>query len=494
MKNTSTTRNPVIAIMGHVDHGKSTLLDYIRNTNVVQKEAGGITQHVSAYEVLHKTKEGQERKITFLDTPGHAAFQGMRSRGAEAADIAILIVSAEDSVKAQTIEALNTIKKAGIPFIVGINKIDKPGSNIEKTKYDLLEHEVYVEGLGGDVPWVALSAKTGQGVEDLLETICLVADMENFTGNKDELASGIVIETKLDPKKGNQATLIVKDGTITKGQFVVAGDTYASTRMLENFLGQSVEKIEMGSPARITGFENLPEVGAPFFAVETKKQAEELILEWKNKQKQHEESFEGKKVVPIIIKTDVAGTKEAIEGQIKSLSKEKVAYKIILSGIGPISEYDIKLASAHPDTIVVGFNVKIDSIARDLSEKDTITIKTFDVIYHLTEWLEETLENFRPRETIEETTGKLKVLKVFNGTKTSQVIGGKVLEGKLALGSIVKIWRRENIIGSGKVVELQKNKSKAREVELDDECGLMVETKIEIAGGDVLEAFTTTIK
>ncbi len=254
---TTTQRAPVVAIMGHIDHGKSTLLDYIRKSNVVSGEAGGITQHLSAYEIAIPY-QGTSRSITFLDTPGHAAFTGMRERGAHAADIAILVVSAEDGVKAQTLEALNTIRSAKIPFIIAINKIDLPDANIEKTKLSLAEHEVLVEGYGGDIPWTPISAKKGDGVPELLETILLVADMAELTTAPDALAEGIVIESHLEPKRGIAATIIIKNGTLRRSQFVVAGQGYTTTRIMENFLGKTVESAPAGSAVQLVGFDMLP--------------------------------------------------------------------------------------------------------------------------------------------------------------------------------------------------------------------------------------------
>jgi translation initiation factor IF-2 len=258
MNETTTTRPPIVAVMGHIDHGKSTLLDYIRKANVTAGEAGGITQHLSAYEISIP-HQGTNRRITFLDTPGHAAFTGMRERGAVAADIAILVVSAEDGVKAQTIEALHTIRNANIPFIVAINKIDRPGANIEKAKQMLAEQQVMVEGYGGDISWNAISAKEGTGIDDLLETILLVADVEDLQSNPSAKAEGIIIESRRDAKRGIAATLVVKNGTLKKGQFLVAGTAITTTRIMENFLGQSIESADPGTPVQLVGFDSLPD-------------------------------------------------------------------------------------------------------------------------------------------------------------------------------------------------------------------------------------------
>ena len=487
-------RAPIVVVMGHIDHGKSKLLDYIRKTNIVESEAGGITQHISAYEVVHKDEKGEDRKITFLDTPGHEAFSKMRSRGATAGDIAILVVSAEDSVKAQTVEALNTIKESGIPFIVAINKIDKPGANPEKTKMDLAEKEVYLEGYGGDVPYVEISAKIGTGIDHLLDLILLVAEMNEFKGDLSKSASGYVLEANLDPKRGISATLIIKDGTLKKGVFVVSGEAITGTRILENFLGQSVEASSFSSPIRITGWNALPLVGQIFSSFEKKKDAEEEAA--KNKSaKQDKKIAKGEapsseiKLIPIIIKTDVSGSLEAIEKELEKLAKENINFKIIQRGVGSISETDFKMASSDKDSIILGFNVKADKNVPEIDEKTGIQMKTFDTIYKMTEWLEQEVEKRRPRVETLEVVGRAKIQKLFNQTKGKQIVGGKVYEGKLVSPSQIRILRRDFEIGRGSIIELQQAKSKTREVEKPNEFGAMIETKMELAPGDMIESF-----
>jgi len=498
-ENNKKIRPPVVVIMGHVDHGKSTLLDYIRKTNVVGCEAGGITQCISAYEVSVKDENKNDRLITFLDTPGHEAFSKMRARGAEAADIAILIVSAEDSVKAQTIEAYNTIIESGIPCIVAINKIDRPNANIEKTKMDLIEKGIYLEGLGGDIPYVLISAKEGTGISDLLNMIILFADMQDFTGNPQKNASGIIIESQRNSKRGIEATCIIKDGTLKSGMFVATSNAIVNTRILENFLGKQIKEVSFSSPIKLVGFNKVPEVGDTFQSFNSKKEAEKYI-KLSNEIKEDEKkinkdkiSTQGK-VIPIIIKTDVLGTIEAIEKEIEKLNNEEIAFKIIGKGVGTVNESDIKLAGVDKESIVIGFNTKIDSSARDLNESLGIEIKIFDIIYKLVDWLKEIIENRRPRQEITEVTGSLKVLKTFGSTKDKKVVGGKVINGKITSSSKIKIIRRENELGTGKISELQMNKMKTREVTEGSECGLQVETKIDIAPGDILEAFELVIK
>lgn len=493
-----TKRPPIVVVMGHVDHGKSTLLDYIRKTNIVAGEAGGITQHISAYEVIHKDENKKDRTITFLDTPGHEAFSKMRERGAMAADIAILVVSAEDSVKAQTMEAYNTIIESKIPYVVAINKIDKPNANIEKTKMDLVEKGIYLEGMGGDIPYVPISSKVGTGINELLDTIVLISDMSDFTGNSDIPANGFIIEANRDPKRGITATCVIKNGTIKSGMFLVAGTALVTTRIMENFMGKMIKEATFSSPIRLVGFESLPQVGSFFESFNTKKEAEAYIEIIKNemvsKNKSNQSDNETKKIIPILIKTDVSGTTEAIEKEINKLNNDEISFKIIGSGVGSINESDLKLAGVSKEGIIVGFGVKMDNASKDLNESLGVNVQIFDIIYKLTDWLKEIIEERRPRQEIKEITGELKILKIFGETKGKRVVGGKVIVGRITQGSNVKIIRRDFEIGTGKIIELQLNKIKVKEVLEDTECGALIETKVDIAPGDVLESFLMTLK
>jgi translation initiation factor IF-2 len=493
MNNTQTTRPPVVAVMGHIDHGKSTLLDYIRKANVTAGESGGITQHLSAYEISIPY-QGTDRRITFLDTPGHAAFTGMRERGAIAADIAILVVSAEDGVKAQTIEALHTIRNAKIPFIVAINKIDRPAANIEKAKQMLAEQEVLVEGYGGDISWNAISAKVGTGIDELLETILLVADLEDLKTTPANNAEGIIIESRLDTKRGITATLMVKDGTLKKSQFVVAGTAITTTRIMENFLGKTINEADAGTPVQLVGFDKMPEVGVPVVVFSKKRDAEDYVEELATADKKVEtRTKDTEKAVPIIIKTDVYGTAEAVEHEIKKMNVEGLHIRVISKGVGNIGEADIKHAQGDKDTIILGFKVGLDNSARDIQDKVQATIQTFDVIYKLTEWLEVELEKRRPRIETRVVIGTAKVLKTFSKTKERQVLGCRIESGSITDGAKVSIIRREFALTTGTVVELQQAKQKVREV-TDGECGILVECKNDIAPGDMLEAFVFITK
>ena len=494
-KSSSVSRPPIVAVMGHIDHGKSTLLDYIRKSNIVEKEFGGITQHISAYEVTHKREDGTPQQITFLDTPGHEAFKAMRARGAAVADIAILVVSAEDGVKPQTLEALNTILEAHIPYLVAINKIDKPNANLERTKQSLAEHSIFVEGYGGSISAVPISAKTGENVPALLDMIILLSDLEELTGDHDSRAEGVIIESNLDSKKGITATVIVKNGTLHSNECVVAGDAVSPLRMMENFLGEKVSSATFSSPVRIIGWNTQPKVGSTFTTCSTKKEAEEAALLLKSEQAKGEDVVvpEGVLVIPLILKTDVAGMADAIAHELLKLNTEKVFLKIISSGTGAVTEGDIKNALPFASAIIIGFNLKVDSKAEELSRQHGITIKTFNIIYKLTEWLAETVKERTPKSEVEEVTGTLKVLKVFSVQKQKQVIGGRVQNGEITLKSAVRITRGESILGKGTILELQQAKVKTSTVS-EGECGLMVESEVTINPGDLVETITTVVK
>ena len=492
-------RPPVVAVMGHIDHGKSTLLDYIRSTNIVDKEAGGITQHVSAYEVIHK-EGGAERKITFLDTPGHAAFSNMRERGVEIADIGILVVSAEDGVKAQTLEALKQIIDQKLPYIVAINKIDKPNANIERTKMSLVENGVYLEGMGGSISYVPISAKIGTGVNELLSTVLLAADLAELKGNPNESAEGYVLESSMEARRGTSATLIIKNGTIKKGAFVVAGTALAPFRIVEDFLGKPLTEATCSSPIRVTGWDEIPKSGTLFQVFYDKKEAEEAQRAAKeaqgtiSKDPEFIGSKNAQKVIPLVLKADVAGTLDAVKQELRKIKAENLALKIISVGVGPITENDVLLASSDPLSVVIGFHTKLEPKARDQIERLKVKVEQFDIIYKLTEWLAEYAEIARPREETDEVIGTLKVLRIFSQNKDKQVVGGKVLTGVIRMNHSVKIIRREHDLGRGKITELQSAKVKTNEVLADTECGLLVESKTEIAIGDTLECFIKVTK
>ncbi len=492
------TRPPVVGIFGHIDHGKSSLLDYIRKSNVVATEAGGITQHISAYEVMHKVSDGRETTITFLDTPGHEAFSGVRTRGANVADIAILIVSGEDGVKPQTLEVYKYIKESELPFIVAITKMDKPTADVERTKQNLAENDIYVEGYGGSVSFVPISSKTGQGVDDLLEMIALQADLLDLKGDPDALGSGIIIESKLDPKRGVTAVAIIKNGTVSKGTFAASGSSLTPLRFLIDSEGRQVDSLSFSSPVQIVGWDKLPQVGGEFRTFLKKDEALEYI-EGQNAtagkpEVRTQNSGTETTTLPIVVKADTSGSLEAVQNEIAKLSRERIVPKITLSSVGAINENDVKAALATPSTIVMGFHTKTEPAAAALAERSGVSINLFDVIYELTDKVSALLLEREPRIEVEEVTGSAKVLKLFSTAKGKQVLGARVLSGKISLGNTVKIIRRESDVGRAKVRELQQAKIAAEEVLEGSEFGAMIESKLEIAPGDVLEAVTMVTK
>lgn len=515
-KPTSAARPPIVAVVGHIDHGKSTLLDYIRKSNVVEGEKGGITQHLSAYEATHKNAAGEHR-ITFLDTPGHEAFKGMRARGLEVADVAILIVSSEEGVKPQTLEALKLIGETGIPYIVAFTKIDKPGANIEKAKMSMLEHQVFLEGMGGEVPWVGISSKTGEGIPELLDLILLAAELEGLSADPTKPGEGLVIEAHVDSKRGNTATLIVQNGTVASGKFIVAGGALAPVRIMENFLGKPVKEALPGSPIRIVGFSELPVVGTTFAVLPSKKEAEDAARQSAAKKSSGLLSGAAKTagsgrpdfssdsaasqesasiILPLIIKTDVAGTGEAVVHEFAKLPQDpRLELRVLARAVGTIAESDVKLVGGGKTPgIIVGFNVKVEREARDLAERLGVTVQTFDIIYKLTEWLSAEIEKRRPREATEVGSGSAKVLKFFSNQKGRVILGGRVQEGAIKLNQEVKIMRRDLELGRGTIVGLQSNKKEVREVEAGSEFGAMLKSSVEPASGDTLEAFVVEYK
>ena len=489
-------RPPIVVVMGHIDHGKSTLLDYIRKTNVVDKEAGGITQKVGAYEVEidHKVEgKSTKKRITFIDTPGHEAFQGIRQRGARTADVAILVVSAEDGVKPQTLQALEVIKKESVPYVVAINKIDRPNADIERTKQTLAEHEVYVEGYGGTTPVVAISAKTGENVEELLDMIVLLADLEELKADTAAPCTGFVLESERDKRKGNAATLIVMSGTLSSGEVIVAGLSYSPVRVFEDFNGKNIKQASFSSPVRVIGWDTLPPVGSTYITFKSKKEAEAFITEQKREigmpKNIISQPGNGRPYIPVILRAGDAGRLDGAIHELGKLTHDAIDLKIVSSGVGEITETDIKTALSTKDAVVLGFGTNIDTPARLLAENGGIRVELQDIIYKLGDTLKALLIERAPKQKVEQATGSIKILKVFSVSRDKQVIGGRVLTGTIKSGNEFKILRRDNDVGRGRIRELQVQKERASEVEEGRECGMMAEAKVEIAPGDILETF-----
>lgn len=470
-----TTRPPIVVVMGHIDHGKTKLLDTIRKTNVVEKESGGITQHIGAYEIVHNGK-----KITFIDTPGHEAFDQMRSRGAAVADVAILVVAADEGIKPQTLEALKHIMDAKIPYIVAINKIDKPEANIDRIKMQLAEKEVLLEGWGGNVPFQPISAKIGDGIPELLELILLVSEMEELKADHNLNGTGVVIESHMDPQKGVVASLLIENGTVNAGDFVVIGSIYGKIKSLENFLGKAIKEATFSSPILVLGLPSVAPLGETFIIVKDKKEAERMseenakkILEQKTASKIQAEEKTEKAILNIILKADVAGSEEALTKMVSNLNFEKVAAKIIKTGVGAIDESDIKFAKASGATIC-GFKIKIPSPIQMQAENSKIKIITADVIYELIDAIKEEMKKMLKPEIERNLIGKLSVLATFKHLANGdQVIGGKVTSGIAKKSAVVDVIREGTKIGQGKLTRLQQDKVDAPEVPQGKECGIL---------------------
>ncbi len=485
-------RDPVVAIMGHIDHGKSTLLDYIRKANVVDGEAGGITQHVSAYEATYN-----DRKITFLDTPGHEAFAATRSRGASIADVAILVVAADDGVKEQTKGAFDFIVESKIPFVVAINKIDKNGANVQNTLNSLTENGIYVEGMGGDVSYTPVSAVSGEGIDDLLETVLLATDVEELEGDRNTLATGYILESSLDPKKGISATLVIKNGSMKTGQYVTSGSAGAPVRIMEDFTGTQIRDASFSKPIKIIGFDELPEAGSDFTVFENKKDAQAFNKEIESlgglKEKEITDTdIKNKLAIPLVIKADVQGSVDAIKHQLEKIKSPTAYFKILSEGVGEISEADVKTAGAGGEAVFVGFNVGISRSAKDTIELFDMTANTYTIIYELTDFLEGLLEERRPRVKTEKISGTARIIRVFSWSNKGGVIGGKVKDGFIEKSDKLRIIRRDHQIGTATIKELQRGKQSAERIELDDEFGMMVESRFEIVEGDQIQGFVIT--
>ncbi|MEN9524381.1 MAG: translation initiation factor translation initiation factor [Candidatus Parcubacteria bacterium] len=530
-------RPPVIVVMGHIDHGKSTLLDYIRKTNIVAGEAGGITQHMGAYQVEHISPDGAKTMLTFLDTPGHEAFCDIRERGAQVADVAILAVSAEDGVKPQTMEAYKVIKSSKIPYVVAITKIDKPNANIDQAKTSLGENEIYVEGWGGDIPCVPISAVNGKGVPELLDMVLLVTAMADLKADLSLPATGNIIESTLDTRKGISATLLLKNGSLHLGSFVVSGSAYSPVRFIENFKGEKVETATASMPIKILGWNKMPTCGSEFTVVKSKKEAEKIASENELKvksQKHSTGSEQGQKTsankipsknktrdsagnnvgsidtknsdgeneeptivtIPIIIKADVIGSLDGVKHELAKIKHDKVQLKIVSEGIGSINENDVKTALGDPTILLIGFNAAPESKAASMIERSAVAllVKNFGIIYELTQYVKDALVAKIPKEYMEEMTGRAKILALFSKEKDKQVVGGKVETGTIESGNEVRIIRRDAEIGRGKIRELQQAKKRTDEVREGFEFGMLLDAKIEVAAGDRVEAVRTVEK
>ncbi|MBE1504597.1 translation initiation factor IF-2 [Rhizobium viscosum] len=494
------SRPPVVTIMGHVDHGKTSLLDAIRHANVVAGEAGGITQHIGAYQV-----EQNGQKITFIDTPGHAAFTAMRARGAQATDIAILVVAADDSVMPQTIESINHAKAAGVPIIVAINKIDKHEADPQKVRNQLLQHEVFVESMGGEVLDVEVSAKTGKNLDKLLEAILLQAEILDLKANPNRTAEGTVIEAQLDRGRGSVATVLVQKGTLRPGQIIVAGDVWGRVRALVTDKGDHVKEAGPATPVEVLGLSGTPQAGDKFAVVESESRARE-ISEYRQRlardkaaarQSGQRGSLEqmmtqlqstGVKEFPLVIKGDVQGSIEAIAGALDKLGTDEVRARIVHSGAGGITESDISLAEAS-SAAIIGFNVRANTQARQFAEREGIEIRYYNIIYDLVDDVKAAMSGLLSPERRETFLGNAEILEVFNITKVGKVAGCRVTEGKVERGAGVRLIRDNVVIHEGKLKTLKRFKDEVSEVPMGQECGMAFENYEDIRAGDTIECF-----
>ncbi|MGW9230096.1 translation initiation factor IF-2 [Pseudorhizobium sp. NPDC055634] len=493
-------RPPVVTIMGHVDHGKTSLLDAIRQANVVAGEAGGITQHIGAYQV-----EQNGQKITFIDTPGHAAFTAMRARGAQATDIAILVVAADDSVMPQTIESINHAKAANVPIIVAINKVDKPTANAQKVRTELLQHEVFVESMGGEVLDVEVSAKNKTNLDKLLEAILLQAEILDLKANPNRTAEGTVIEAQLDRGRGAVATVLVQKGTLRPGQILVAGDQWGRVRALVTDKGEHVKEAGPATPVEVLGLSGTPAAGDRFAVVESESRARE-ITEYRQRlardkaaarqsgsrgsleQMMTQLQSSGLKEFPLLIKGDVQGSIEAIAGALEKLGTDEVRVRIVHSGAGAITESDISLAEAS-NAAIIGFNVRANAQARAASERSGIEIRYYNIIYDLVDDVKAAMSGLLSPERRETFLGNAEILEVFNITKIGKVAGCRVTEGKVERGAGVRLLRDNVVIHEGKLKTLKRFKDEVAEVPVGQECGMAFENYEDIRAGDVIECF-----
>ncbi|MBI2096715.1 MAG: GTP-binding protein, partial [Candidatus Sungbacteria bacterium] len=427
---------------------------------------------------------------TFIDTPGHEAFKEMRSRGAVVADIGVLVVAADEGVKPQTKEAIQILKTAEIPFVVAINKIDRLGKDVELVKKELSENEVQVESWGGKVPSIELSAKTGENVEELIETLLLVADVEHFTGNPHVPAEAVVVESHRDPKRGATATLLIRDGKIERGNFIVIDGAASPVKILEDFLGKSVEAAGPSQPVRIAGLVEVPGVGSAVKTFLSKAEAETYAArEKKTERAALQEIKAGKTYINVILKTDVSGSKEAIEGTLQNMQLEDIGIRLIRSEVGDINDSDVQLALSSTNVVVIGFRVKFPSHLAEVAKNNGIQVISAEIIYDLFDQLKAAVQHLIPAEIREVLSGKLKVLKFFKQEKSKQIVGGRVTEGVVHNGEFFRIVRKGVGQGKGKIANLQIRRQAAAETAEGNECGLLVEADLLIAEGDVLEVY-----
>ncbi|MFH0830680.1 MAG: translation initiation factor IF-2 [Parcubacteria group bacterium] len=486
-------RPPIVVVVGHVDHGKTTLLDAIREANVAAGEAGGITQHIGAYQV---TKKG--KKITFIDTPGHEAFSAMRQRGTSITDIAILVVAANDGVKPQTVEAINFAKAAKIPIVVAINKIDLPDANPDRVRKELSEAGVLTEEWGGDAVAVELSAKKRLNIDKLLDMVLLVAEVLDLRANPRRPAVGAVLESHVDKQAGPVATVLVLAGTLRAGDHITVGSTHGAVRQLQNHLGQKIERALPADPVLVFGLNKAPEAGDVLMVESSKRAAKEKVKQLQQLEKVRRlsrvaeeraiEKDESVKKLPLIIKADVQGSLEAIVETLRSISTKEVVVSLVRTGVGDVTESDVMTAQSTK-ALILAFNIKVAPVAKRIAEKEQVEIKTYRVIYDLIEETKRRMAALLPKRVVRTDLGTLRLLAIFRTTKGNMIVGGKVTSGEAVRGARVEIWRNDELIGQGKVSDLQHSKKRLEQVTAGLECGLSLNTQTKMRINDVLKFY-----
>jgi len=477
-------RQPVVAVVGHVDHGKSSLLDAIRKTNLTEKEAGGITQRVGAYEAAG---------LSFIDTPGHEAFKRCRECASGAADVAILAVAADEGAKAQTLECAMLLQTSGLPFIVAFTKIDKTNADLERAKQSLAEKEIFVEGYGGNIPFASVSAKTGAGLPELLDLVRLLAELHEKPCHASALAEGFIVEAERSAAKGIFATLIVRDGTLRRGQAVAAGSVYSTLRIFDDYSGMPLAETGCGRVARVGGWSELPRAGEQFRAYKNKKEAEGAARSAAERAASRVQTptlgqeKQEQVIIPLIVRADTAGSIEAIKHETEKCAGEKVAIRIVRAELGDIGESDLRLAEATDGALVVGFNVGADAGARKRAKATASPFHTFDIIYRLAEFIEEVVKERTPKEMREEVAGQARIVKIFSEEKNIQIAGSKMLAGEINVGNEFRIIRRGERVGTGKIKELQKQNERVREISAPAEFGAAVTPSLPLAPSDIIE-------
>jgi len=496
-------RAPVVTIMGHVDHGKTSLLDAVRETEVAAGEAGGITQHIGAYQVRHADKP-----ITFLDTPGHEAFTAMRARGAQSTDIAVIVVAADDGVKPQTDEAIDHARAAEVPIVVAVNKIDKEGAQPDRTRTELTQRGLQPSEWGGETEFVDVSAKTRQGLDDLLDTIQVVADLEELKANPEAEASGVVIESKLDPGRGPVVTVLVQRGTLRVGAALVAGAHFGRVRAMSDFTGQRVKEAIPGDPIEVLGFDGVPEAGEHVREVDNERKARQMATERAQRLKTEalarrsggarvslEDVFSqvqrgAVKELNLVLKADVAGSLEAVEDEIARLPQEEITVRVIHRGVGGINESDVMLAAAS-EGVIIGFNVRPSADARRAAEEEGVEIRTYSVIYKAIEELRAAMEGLLEPEEIETTLGEVEVRATFRASRVGVIAGCYVNEGRVTRGARARLVRDGTVVYDGEIASLRRFQEDVREVTAGQECGIVLRDFQDVKEGDLLEAYET---